>query len=671
MNKYYYRLFDIEKFCESLPEMKHRSGPKGGGKKRFKDAVFCFDIETSRIFEEQSICYLWQLAIDENTVIYGRNLNSFRDYLDTIASTLDTGTFIVIYVHNLAYEIQYLTGILDFDYDDIFWLKSRRPLKAVYKNKIEFRCSYMLSGKSLAVWCDDLDVKHKKLSGDDFDYKAVRYPWTKLTDKQLQYGFHDVLGLRECIIKTFEMRHDTLESTPLTKTGYVRRDVKKAMGVCRKSVKNLHPDYETFKMLESAFRGGNTHANRWRTGIIIKDVHSYDIASSYPFQILTKKFPITPFTKPPRTVQESDLQKYMDIGRAFVCTAVFKNIRLADEFIPVPYIPHSKTICYGDFSRDNGRILHADKMQMTFTDIDYKIIKNQYIWDGDAQILDIRLSRYGELPKPLKDACYHYFEIKTKLKGATDPHEQFLYSMAKADLNSIYGMMVENPLKPFIYFDCQSGKYTQETVTNPIQKLEKRQKSMACPYQWGVWVTAHARADLQEMIDALYDEDGFNDLVYTDTDSVKFTGDFDAVFDRVNKRKMKEGLSYKATTNKGKVKYLGVFEKEETAKRFITLGAKKYCYEGQDGDLHLTVSGVTKAKGAKELGKIENFKIGFNFTIAGGTRIAYNDAYDNGEIIADGRHLRIGRNCTILDTTYKLGIADEYERLLWSLDIWG
>ena len=56
----YYRDFDLESFCKKIPDLKHKSGTKGGGKRRFKDAVFCFDIETSNIYNEQSICYLWQ-----------------------------------------------------------------------------------------------------------------------------------------------------------------------------------------------------------------------------------------------------------------------------------------------------------------------------------------------------------------------------------------------------------------------------------------------------------------------------------------------------------------------------------------------------------------------------------------------------------------------------------
>ena len=43
----------------------------------------------------------------------------------------------------------------------------------------------------------------------------------------------------------------------------------------------------------------------------------------------------------------------------------------------------------------------------------------------------------------------------------------------------------------------------------------------------------------------------------------------------------------------GQIHYMGVFETENTADRFITWGAKKYAYEDHNG-LHLTVASVGK-----------------------------------------------------------------------------
>ena len=93
-----------------------------------------------------------------------------------------------------------------------------------------------------------MGVEHKKLTGT-FDYEKKRYPWTILTDEELAYCVHDVQGLVEAI--QIEMKHDNdnLYTFPLTSTGYVRRDAKKALSEidCR-FVKNQLPNYEIYKM---------------------------------------------------------------------------------------------------------------------------------------------------------------------------------------------------------------------------------------------------------------------------------------------------------------------------------------------------------------------------------------------------------------------------------------
>ena len=133
--------------------------------------------------------------------------------------------------------------------------------------------------------------------------------------------------------------------------------------------------------------------------------------------------------------------------------------------------------------------------------------------------------------------------------------------------------------------------------------------------------TAYARLKLQEGIDALPKES----LVYVDTDSLKFIGDYGYRVEELNKRYLDESLG--ATDIKGKVHYIGIYECEtdKPLKYFKTLGAKKYAYVDADDELHITVSGVMKKEGAKELGDIHNFKEGFIFRDSGGQSALYND----------------------------------------------
>lgn len=155
---------------------------------------------------------------------------------------------------------------------------------------------------------------------------------------------------------------------------------------------------------------------------------------------------------------------------------------------------------------------------------------------------------------------------------------------------------------------------------------------------------------------------------YNDTDSVK------ARFVDLNLiNKYNEGIRKIAEETEsfvdvgGKRYHMGVFEKEnkEPIAKFVTLGAKKYAYEDEKG-LHVTISGVNKKKGAKELGDINNFKIGYVFHESGGLTLHYNDRTDIEEIEIDGCKMLSGSNIGMEESTYTLKITDEYEQLLFN-----
>jgi hypothetical protein len=99
-----------------------------------------------------------------------------------------------------------------------------------------------------------------------FDYNKRRWYYTDITPDELLYCINDVRGLVQAMKIQMERDGDDLYTIPLTNTGYVRRDVKKAMksyGYNR--IQKLLPDYETYKLLRQAFRGGNTHAKNWNS----------------------------------------------------------------------------------------------------------------------------------------------------------------------------------------------------------------------------------------------------------------------------------------------------------------------------------------------------------------------------------------------------------------------
>ena len=307
---------------------------------------------------------------------------------------------------------------------------------------------------------------------------------------------------------------------------------------------------------------------------------------------------------------------------------------------------------------DNGRILCADYLETTITDIDFRIILSEYDFE-DMVIGQCYWTTYDYLPRQITSVVCNYYHDKTVLKGKEDEFSKLMYDKSKALLNGLYGMMAQNPCKQNILFD---GVNFSEANDDPIELLQKAERKAFLCYQWGVWVTAWARYRLEEGIQIA--ETVPDSFVYCDTDSVKYVdnGQDWSQFNADRRADSKKHKAY-AVDAKGKEHYMGVFEYEQSYDRFITLGAKRYAYEDQDG-LHITVSGVAKKAGAKELGSLDNFKEGFTFYHGGKTESLYVDQPDQHLIFIDGKPIEITPYVIIRDTTYYLGLTDEYRNLL-------
>ena len=152
------------------------------------------------------------------------------------------------------------------------------------------------------------------------------------------------------------------------------------------------------------------------------------------------------------------------------------------------------------------------------------------------------------------------------------------------------------------------------------------------------------------------------DTIYCDTDSVKYIGDhekeFEAYNERLNRECREKGVVNYVEVN-GKRYYMGIFDKEQGYDEFITLGAKKYAFL-QNGKLGITVSGLSKKKGAEELekkGGLRRFQRNEVFYNSGRTIAQYNSAKVH-DITVNGCTFSTASNLAIVDTTYTLGISD-------------
>ena len=566
---------------------------KAQNKHRILDVYSAFDIETSTVwlnedhslYDVHSFMYVWQFQIEEYTV-KGRTWQEFFIWLDTLKTAIDrireekklsVNPLLVVWVHNLAYEFQWLSGLYPFTNDEVFFRDVRKPIYCRMFETFELRCSYIQSNMSLSALCKQTGVK-QKLSGQKYDYDKIRYPWTPLSEFEEEYTTVDVESLVKAMKYRVSRGGDNLQTVPLTSTGYVRRECKEALKDYFLDLRELKPAEKEYRLLRKAFRGGNTHANRYYVDKIIDNVYSYDISSSYPTQQLTQLFPIRPFKwldinqrTPKRRVQR--VLQFIGLGYAVVATYQFKNLRLKNHREPIPYISLSRCQAMGtddmEMILDNGRILECGYIEISLTEIDLQIVLDQYQFDS-MDVIEAMVSQKDYLPEQYRKVIQNYYNKKTALKGDDSEDGKYMYMKSKNMLNAVYGMSATDPVHQDIFY--KDGDYKVSTYEDFTQdELLKLLKNASFPYQWGVYTTALARKQLQDAIKLCGDR-----IVYCDTDSVKVIGDID--ISRLNIKLKEKAIQSKAYADdmNGNRHYIGLFEADGYYDQFITQGAKRY-----------------------------------------------------------------------------------------------
>ena len=573
-----------------------------------------FDIETSSMIinDEKFACsYIWQFGIGLDHVFYGRTWDELMSFLHNVSNWLELNESnrLVIYVHNLGYEFQFMRKY--FNWVNIFSIDERKPIKALCDLGIEFRDSYILSGYSLANTAKNL-VKHKikKLVGD-LDYSLIRHTKTPLTEIELEYCKNDILIILAYINEQIEQYSD-ITKIPLTNTGRVRSYVrnncyydhtshkksnKGKYSRYRKIMLDLTIDKGSYKQLKTAFMGGFTHSNPNLTGVTLENVGSIDLTSSYPSVMCAEMYPMSR----PKFLKPKSYADLKDLMKKYCIVLDVKYVGLKNTLGYESYISESKCRNLKGAVINNGRVYEADSLEITLTDIDINIIEKVYSWEQIA-ISNVRGFLKNYLPKPIIESILNLYQDKTTLKGVEGKEVEYLLS--KGMLNSVYGMSVTDIVKDTaIYTDEDNWDFEAVDVDDVISKYNDS-KNRFLYYAWGIWVTAYARRNLWTGILAVGE-----DYVYSDTDSIKVLnyGKHAEYVESYNKNvlsklyKMCDVCEFdpsllKPKTVKGEVKPLGVWEFEGTYQKFKTLGAKRYLVL-ENGKYSLTVAGLSKVNG--------------------------------------------------------------------------
>lgn len=606
-------------------QVSHKKG-EADKKRIFCEDIFTFDIETTSFFydvdkkpflykpgydpdywcgvQSGGLPYLWQFGVNDH-YYYGRDFQDFYKLLEDFPDNMK----IRIFVHNLSFEWNWMDGLT---WNKVFAKSPHKPIKASCAEfpNIEFLCTLSLENMSLADWGDTLGIP--KLVGF-LDYNRMRTPLTQLTDEELQYGQRDLEVMYVGLKRELET-YGSVWKLPMTSTGKIRM-VCKDLLLCdneyRNFIKKLVPEnpymYRTSMLV---YAGGYTHGNRCFVNRTVynddgKHGGHYDYTSSYPFEMVVGKMPMTTWEYVAKKIpDDSRFEDY-----AYKMHLIFKNLR---SELQNTYIPFSHCECVLPVL-DNGRVRKAKQCELWCTEADWKIIKQAYTWES-VEVVEMWEARKDYLPKKFVEYVLDLFALK-----ANDPKY-------KPFVNGLYGMCVTALLQSDVEWNDEDGEWhihriTEEKVIEHLEKLRRfKDNRYFLNYDWGVWISNGSRARLWNDLIIPYDKH----VIYADTDSI-FTDialDVSAYNKTIDERIKKvcdiRGLDFEKTRpyskKKGKKTPLGQLTIEAEWTEFKTLGAKKYCERWKsDGKLHLTISGVSKDAVSLLNDDIANFRDGFVF----------------------------------------------------------
>lgn len=446
--------FDYSELKYVLWELPAGRSRKGTGKKKsINDCFIMIDTETSKTEKNKwdpkadkwipvrNIVVLWTISIrtmgHNICTLRGRKPSDLVKCVEKIHRSLQ-GDKTIFYIHNLPYDHVFIRKFFFEKWghpSNQLNVKPNYPINIEWSNGVQFRDSYILSQRSLEKWAADMNVEHQKAVGY-WDYDKFRTQSTELSTEELHYAEFDTLAGVECLDKLRASLHKHVYSMPFTATGIPREEVRirGKMHSAHDKFYNRALTYDQQQIMERVYHGGYTHANRHFIDQKIDDdiIQCYDFASSYPYVMLSEKYPMDKFHELDYHMQIEDVLKLKE-KYGFVFRFCARGVKIKNNWVGMPALQFSKMIEISiNPILDNGRVLQAEYIEIWLTEMDLAVIAAQYKFEKSVCV-DIMYSVKDYLPRWFTDYVYECFRDKTMLKGG-DPVE---YAIAKGKVNSL------------------------------------------------------------------------------------------------------------------------------------------------------------------------------------------------------------------------------------------
>lgn len=193
-----------------------------------------FDIETTTVYGRNivdgvtdwySAAYEMTITINDRAIICRRwpeVQTAWRRIVKRLGLT--KSEVLLVWVHNLDYETSYYKHRANIDGGSFFGKSRQRPIKYLADGHLYYHDSFTVTGTSLKKLAEMYDCKHRKQSGEEYDYKKLRNSSTELSEGELYYCAYDGYVLTDFAAKMFDF-YKLHGYIPDTSTQILARDI--------------------------------------------------------------------------------------------------------------------------------------------------------------------------------------------------------------------------------------------------------------------------------------------------------------------------------------------------------------------------------------------------------------------------------------------------------------
>lgn len=529
---------------------------------------FVADFETTTL---ENDCRAWAWAacvVGDDSVTYGNSIETFLEWCKVNSGSR-------VYFHNLKFDgnfiLHYLlsTGwkwipvkeecsqntftTLISDMGQFYSIK----LWFTEDRAIEFLDSLKIIPLPVADMPKAFGLPIEKL---ELDYVEWREKGHILDADEKQYIAHDVIIVSLALRILFDqgMKRMTAGSNAF-------KDYQGTIGG-KIRFRDWFPEpfYDDDLRKGGCYKGGFTAVNPLFAGKIVGEGCSFDVNSLYPSVMASSHGEILPYGEP--IIYDGEYAP--DTEYPIYIQYIEADFTVKEDHIPCLQLKGNRMFGETEYIRDSHGI-----QTMCLTCVDLEMLFSQY------DVHDIRYIR-GYKFKGSKTLYSDYVAKWTKIKTeASISGNKGMRTLAKLQLNSLYGKMATNPVK-------QSRRpYLDEGIVKYKLLPEEYKEAIYIPA--GAFITAYARAFTVRAAQANYKR-----WLYSDTDSNYFLGaepPENMIVDDVE---------------------LGAWKVEHTFTRFKAIRAKTYCFE-TDGELIVHCAGMPTR--CHENVTMENFNRGASF----------------------------------------------------------